>query len=209
MALIELDGGTCFAIVRSCALEGPNLLHNSDFEAVDDAGTAGVGVEGVLPPPWEALQVTPDTYTTDGGFGIDPSTFGNFDGVSAHSGVRWVAAWSLADERGGQPLAAPLIAGHRYLARSWLHQAVRSDLNFPGTYVLMLAEPAQLNAIDVGNWCPTTSVDAGWVERSFTFVAPDAGSLTWLNFRPEGASGTYPYPGVDDFTLHDVTACPP
>ena len=206
--MVELDGGTCFAIVPACAAAGPNLLGNSDFETVLDGGPDAT--EGLLGPPWEATQVTPDTYTLVGGFGIDPNTFGNFDGVTqAHSGVRWIAAWNAADERGGQPLQTPLIAGHRYFAQTWLHQAVRGDLNNPGTYVIQLAQPALSNAVDVGSWCPTTSIDAGWVQRSFTFTAPpDAGAYDWLIFRVEGTSGGSAYPGMDDFTLQDVTACP-
>ena len=206
VTVLGLDGGSCVTVTPAC-LGRPNLLRNSDFEAVPDAG--GDGVEGILPDEWFALQVTPDTYTTVGGYGLVPTTFGNFqDTAAAHSGNRWIAAWSSADERGGQQLSAPLIPGHTYRAEAYLQQASRSDLDYPGTYTLLLADDAtQTNLQSLGQWCPTTAVDAGWSRRAFTFVATDAGTAPWLVFKPE--SSVSAYPGLDDFQLTDVTGCAP
>src|SRR5690349_518562 len=81
-----------------------NLLRNPGFETVPGNQPG----EGILPSDWQLINSTPDTYSNDGSFGLIPGNLGNFTGVTAHAGIRWVAGWSAANEIFGQTLTNPL-----------------------------------------------------------------------------------------------------
>lgn len=184
---------------RSAAAQ--NLLRNPGFETVP-ANQVG---EGILPTDWQVINVTPDTYSNDSSFGLSPGNLGNFTGVAAHSGLRWVAGWSSANEIFGQTLTNPLTPGVTYQLDGFLHQAVRPDLAQPGAYNVFLADgPARTILASLGGFSPTDSPNQ-WQARSFTFTAPaNAGSLPVLIFVPYSA-GTSSYPGLDDVSLTVVS----
>lgn len=176
-----------------------SLITNGSFEA--STGFA-VGQEGVMPPSWVVTKLTPDLYSS-GSFGLPPDTFGNFTGVTAQDSLGWVAGWSDFDESFAQQLGNPLTPGAEYEISGYLRQAVRSDLNKPGAYRILLNTSNSLTgAVEVASWGPTTTGANSWEFRTATFAAPsNAGSLPWLIFRPYGAGA---YPGLDNVVLTAV-----
>lgn len=192
------------SVLVSPACAGTNLLRNPGFEET----TGPVFGEGIMPSEWTVIQVTPDTYSNDGSYGLPPWLFGNFEGVVAHGGIRWIAGWSLAVEVPGQHLTEPLVPGKTYRLSGFLHQAHRADLAFPGAYELRLAPGAGLqDSVVLGTWAPTATADQ-WEYRSIDVVAPpEAASLPWLLLVPYVAAAGSAYPGVDDVALVEVT-CP-
>lgn len=179
-----------------------NLLLNPGFENVPNNGTG----QGLLPSHWVGVNLSADTYSNDGSYGLLPWEFGNFPGVTAHAGQRWVAGANVDQSAGGesfgQVLSAPLQAGATYRVEGWLHQALRSDLNNPGGYDLWLDQGEFSTRLFLGHIGDTTSPSAGWSRRGADFVAPsDAAAYTRLVFAPiaSGAWGTYP--GLDDVSL--------
>lgn len=180
-----------------------NLIRNASFEAVPSAATG----QGILPSDWIQLAPDPgaDTYSNDGSYGLLPSANGNFTGVSAFDGIRWVAGWSIIPESFGQSLTDPLTPGVEYTLSAYLHEALRPDLANPGTYEIGLARDASLSGlVMLGQFDPTT--DSGtWEQRSFSFVAPvGADTLPILVFRPTGSAAGTAYPGLDRVSLTAV-----
>jgi hypothetical protein len=192
------------SILATPVWAGSNLLRNPGFEDIPGP----LFGEGIMPSEWTVIQVTPDTYSTDGSFGLPPAIFGNFTGVLAHSGVRWIAGWSLAVEVPGQLLSDPLVPGKTYRLSAYLHQAQRADLANPGAYELRLAPgPSMRTTVVLGSWAPTATPDQ-WEYRSIDFVAPpEAAKYQWLLLVPYGERGGSAYPGVDDTALVAVD-CP-
>jgi len=193
-----------FSPVESAAPAGANLLRNPSFESVPGPMQG----EGLMPSDWTILAVTPDTYSIDGSFGLPPSAFGNFAGVVARDGIRWVAAWGTStSEVFGQQLSSPLLPNQSYQLSGWVHRAIRSDLANPGTYEILLAPnpPTPQNAVVLGQFAP--AVNPQWEPRSLTFAAPpDSTSRPWLVFRPV-PTGTVlsTYPGLDLLGLQPRT----
>jgi hypothetical protein len=177
------------------------FLLNTSFETC----TAGCSAEGQLPDSWLVAAVTPDTYEDLGLNGLSPTTFGNFTGVTAHSGTHWVAGWAFAPEQFGQYLTTPLTAGSTYTLSGYLHQAIREDLNVPGGYDIYLQSDVNNSLLDqtlVGHLGDTLD-DAAWYLFYTTFVAPtNAASLGFLMFSPTG--GNAAYAGLDDVDLTGV-----
>lgn len=179
-----------------------NLLRNPGFETVP--GT--VSGQGILPSEWTILSSTPDTYSNDASYGLGPSTGGNFTGVTADEGLRWVAGWDLADERFGQTLSSPLVGGASYQLDAALIQARRTDLDVRGGYEVFLAPSvlgASTNSVLLGKLGPTTDSD-DWEAASLSFTAPaNAGDLPFLFFAPytEGTPPGFAYPGLDALVL--------
>ena len=192
----------------SPALAQANLILNPSFETVPEEA---VRDQGVLPTGWVNIAPpTPgaDTYSNDGSFGLLPG--GNFTGVAAHDGIRWVAGWSaLGQESFGQWLATPLAAGTVYELSAWLHQAVRPDLNNPGGYEVFLTDTPGVQSNLIGFLGSTTSVGAGWQRFSFTFSATELlSSLSFIEFGPIVTSGDAAYPGLDLVSLTAVGRTP-
>lgn len=189
---------TAALVLMSLPAFAQNLIANPGFEDIPGPAAG----EGILPAPWLPVSITPDTYSVDGSFGITPDTFGNFSGVTAHSGVRWVAAWSAGPETFGQTLAAPLIPGQTYTLSGWIHQALRADLANPGAYRIFLADSSSLiTTALVGEFDPNVTADS-WEARSFVFTAPaNADSLPFLHFVPYDTGSGSAYPGLDDVSL--------
>lgn len=174
---------------------------NGGFETLATSEVGQLG-EGLVPAPWIPVLLTPDTYSTDGKFGLDPSANGNFTGVTPYAGVRWAAAWGSADERFGQILTAPLTAGKKYVLSLFLRMAVRADLAVDSTYAVGLAVQAAptTDVVEVGTFAKVTT-GGSWQARSITFTAPtDAANRKLLVFR--SVTG---YAGMDDVSL---TECP-
>ena len=137
-----------------------NLIRNPSFETIPGS----VLGQGIMPSEWTTAHVTAgpgaDTYSNDGSYGVSPSELGNFTGVTALDGIRWVAGWSAADEHFGQTLSAPFIGGQSYMFSGYLIQAKRSNLDHPGGYALYLTPDATGNigaGALLGNIGPTTN----------------------------------------------------
>ncbi len=184
-----------------------NLIRNASFEDVPNAST---GVQGILPSEWVVANVTPDTYSNDGSFGFLPSagsSGGNFTGVTAYDGIRWVAGWSSAgQERFGQFLSENLTTGVDYTMSGFLHQAVRPDLNNPGGYEIYLTDTSSTTPASgayLGFLGQTRSTSEGWQQYSFSFTATaEMSGLSFLMFAP--TSDTSAYPGLDSVSLSAV-----
>lgn len=160
-----------------------------------------------MPSDWIQINQSSDTYSNDGSFGLFPWEFGNFPGVTAHGGLRWVAGANAnqpaSGESFGQVLGSSLVAGVTYRVEGWLHQALRSDLNNPGGYDLWLDKGNFfVDRLYVGHIGDTTSPTAGWNLYSDEFVAPaDAAQYTRFVFAPIASGPWGTYPGIDDVSL--------
>ena len=192
-----------FSVLAVSTSARATLIQNGSFEIVPDGSTG----QGILPSDWVNIPPptpTADTYSNDGSYGLFPFAFGNFTGVTAHDGIRWVAGWSAqGQESFGQFLDSNLVAGTEYFLSGWLHQAVRTDLDFAGGYEVYLTNTPGVHTEFLGFLGPTTGVAAGWTESSFSFTATTAmASLGFLEFAPVviGAVGSA-YPGLDLVSL--------
>lgn len=182
------------------------LITNGNFETVPSGATG----QNLMPTDWVAAPGTsPDTYSNDGSYGLTPSGFGNFPGVTAHEGIRWVAGWSLLPEDFGQFLASPLVAGNDYELSGWMHQALRTDLDNPGGYNVYMTDTPGVLTEFLGFLGPTTSVAAGWQLHSFSFNAtPAMASLSFIEFSPVKMAEGESYPGLDLVSLDVVSEQP-
>ncbi len=195
-------GGWCNNVCPPCPGTG-NLLRNGDFEAVPSGATG----QGLLPSEWVALSGSPDTYSNDGSYGLLPEAFGNFTGVVAYDGLRFVGAWNSAQEDFAQTLTSTLTAGVRYRVEAVLHPATRPDLSNPGGYDVGLAADTARNASHFIGRLADTSTPA-WDARAFEFIAPaNASALEVFFLEPDGAASTYP--GLDALSLVQTTSCAP
>jgi hypothetical protein len=156
-----------------------------------------------MPSEWLSLNVTPDTYSNDGSYGLPPNGFGNFTGAIAQEGIRWVAGWSAIPEIFGQVLTAPLTSGQEYTLSAYLRSSVRPDLANPGTYQIELWSSPDFSSsskVVIGTFQPGIANQNAWELRSLTLVAPaQATTHPVLVFRPI-ASGSA-YPGLDNVAL--------
>jgi len=188
-------------LVSTIGVANANIIRNSSFEDVPNASTG----QALMPSEWLTAYSSPDTYSNDGSYGLSPSGYNNFTGVTAYDGIRWVAGWSSADERFGQVISENLVAGTEYTMSGFLHQAVRSDLNNPGGYEIYLtssSSDAPLSGESLGFLGSTNGTAEGWQEYSFSFIATaEMSSLSFLMFDPFGG-GASTYPGLDSVSLN-------
>ena len=198
-----------FAFIVGTAAEA-QLISNGSFETIPGQANG----QGILPSGWLPVTVSPDTYSNDGTFGLSPGDFGNFTGVTAFDGTRWVAGaafgraatdTAVGGESIGTTLVMTLTPGNIYRLDAHLYQAVRPDLNNPGGYHLFLASDATASgvaaAVLLGALSSTSGIDA-WESRSLTFVAPvDANSRPLLILAPYQATTGNSYPGIDNLSL--------
>jgi len=192
------------ASIVSCGASA-NLFQNAGFEDIPGSGLG----QGLLPSNWIPFLLSPDTYSNDGSYGLSPGEFGNFPGVLAHGGLRWVAGANINQSAGGeiigQVLSAPLVAGVTYRVDGWLHQALRADLNNPGGYDLWLDKGDFGQRLFVGHLGDTVSPTASWTAFSDEFVAPvDAQEYMRFLFAPIASGNWGTYPGLDDVSLAAV-----
>jgi RHS repeat-associated protein len=206
------DGDACNG-VELCipCLESENLLVNSSFETFPQPN---IHDQGFLPSDWWSTNYTPDTYSSDGSWGLRFSDFGNFTNVTTvPDGLRFIAGGSPVSESFAQELKAPLVTGQRYRVSAKMHQSSRSDIKYPGGYDVYLSSEyivtnvADLN-VKVATYRPTdiflgkigTTVDSpDWVDVSLEFVAPaNIKDKLLINFIPYAAAlNTGSYPGID------------
>lgn len=180
------------------------LLRNPGFEHVPGAFVG----QGLVPSEWLVLYESPDTYSSDGSYGLHPADYGNFTDVQAHQGIRWVAGWSAAIETFGQMLTNPLVPGHSYRLTAFLHTAVRGDLANAGTYRIDLRQSGSEVGLVVGEF-PSVSSPSDWEFRTLTFTAPpEANTHPILAFVPIKSGAGECYPGCDDVSLVDLTQSP-
>ena len=138
-----------------------------------------------------------------------PSALGNFTGVTAEDGIRWVAGGSggiaieLNPEPFGQILASPLVPGQSYTISAFLIAAQRVDISGAGAYRISLATDAAhlSSAVLLGSFNPVSD-HAAWGFQSFSFTAPaGAGLLPLLVFTPYAGGAVTAYPGIDSVSL--------
>ena len=217
--LLPFDGGLGQFIDGSegCVLTAPpacpgslELLRNPNFEDVPDGGADGGTLgQGFMPSEWDTPAVGSDTYSNDGSYGLAPADYGNFPGVTAYSGIRWVAGWSAVPEDFWQTLTTPLTPGNVYRIGAALH--VSFQHTSAGAYTVFLrnsqVSPTPESDSVVGTFCVTSG--SAWGLRSFKFTAPpQAATLDMIGFRPVAVQGGGSYPGFDLVSLTDVTGCP-
>jgi hypothetical protein len=183
-----------------------SFITNGSFETF--SGPAQFG-QGFLPDPWVTVPVGADVYSNDGSYGLSPGDFGNFPGVTAYSGIRFVAGWSFVPERFGQPLAAPLVAGATYNITGALHQALRVDLDNPGGYNVYAAtglnDGSPLFLVSTG----ATTNNTAWEPFSVNFTAPNGvDSRLFLLFIPFDTGNGFAYPGIDAFSFDNANIVP-
>ena len=160
-----------------------------------------------MPSEWLSTNSSPDTYSNDGSYGLFPDGFGNFNGVTAHDGARWVAGWSQTVEQFGQLLTTILTAGTIYTLSAYMIQSVRIDLDHPGGYDIYLTsdESGDINSgVLLGSLGSTADLDT-WVLFSLTFTAPgNTDDLPYIVFSPFGDITGNAYPGLDSVELRAI-----
>jgi len=180
-----------------------NLIRNGSFETTP-CRTPCNQDQAYLPSEWLALGSTPDTYSNDGSYGLAPDAWGNFIGVTAQDGIRWVAAWSADSEIFGQVLTAPLVAGGSYSLSAYVRESARPDLADPGTYQVELWDSTDpsANKIVLGKLQPDITNPSAWELRTLTFNAPaQAATYRVLAFRVIKYAGPEVYPAIDNIAL--------
>jgi hypothetical protein len=184
-----------------------SFITNGSFETFSGPPILG---QGFLPDPWVTGPFPgADTYSNDGSFGLTPGAVGNFPGVTAYDGIRFVAGWSAVPEPFGQPLASPLVAGAIYNITGALHQALRADIDHPGGYNVYAAtglfDASPLFLVSTG----ATTNDTAWEPFSVNFTAPaGVDSKLFLLFIPFETGSGPAYPGFDAFSVADATVVP-
>lgn len=184
--------GLILVVTAPMVANAQNFIRNPGFETAQE----GLYGQGLLPDDWLVYSFSPDTYSNDGRFGLWPSEFGNFPGVLAHGGKRWVAGADMGpiSEDFHQILDAPLESGVTYEVSGWLHQALRPDLNFPAGYGIGFG-----NGPSVAHLGDTASSADGWTYFSSTFVAVGGeNDIVFHSLAPGDGVG---YPGIDDVSL--------
>lgn len=188
-------------LVSASSFGSANLLLNPGFE--------GAGLPNWS--NWGSISSYMNVYNNSGANGFsDPSTGGNFTGVVAQEGEQFVAGLSGPNGTGfiSQTFAAPLEAGTRYNVSGWLHQAIRTDLNHPSSFavLLMVSTSDFTGYFNAGTFDPTVSTAEGWVYRSLEFVAPTNASsyqaITFISSIVPGQGNAYA--GLDDVSLEAV-----
>lgn len=192
-------------LVKATVSNG-NLIRNPGFEDVPEGYLYG---QGLMPSEWITVNMTPDTYSEDGSYGLLPEAEvsvlnpgSNFTGVTAQEGIRWVAGGSKHPETFGQLLTTPLSPSQQYEFSGYMIQAKRADIDNPGGYELWLAADNDTPATGyLGRLEPTTDSDE-WEFRTLTFTAPqDADNLPFLLFVPYDTGTGSAYPGLDSVML--------
>jgi len=195
-------GAALLVLLLGTTVSQANSIRNPSFEDIPGPRQG----EGFLPSEWVVLWCCPgaDTYSNDGSYGLLPDYYGNFPGVEAFDGIRWVAGWSMVPESFGQHLTTPLSPDSTYELSVWLHAALRQDLAHPGSYEVGLAHDETLEgAVVLGQILPFTNDSDSWQERTIHFVPPsNAAELPVLFFSPIDSGEGTAYPGIDLVSLH-------
>jgi RHS repeat-associated protein len=186
-----------------------SLLQNPSFETIAAPATG----QGLLPLGWVSANSSPDTFSTDGSFGLAPGDFGWWASApSAEDGLRWVAgegagdsADPSVDEGIAQVLATPLVTGVNYDVSGYIRQGDRSDLANPGGYDVWLASGLSLAdpRVRVARLAPTSD-SQDWAYRSAVFQVPAGLGFTpaAVIFVPYAADHSLDtYIGLDNVSL--------
>ena len=186
-----------FCLATFAALLPAQLLPDGGFEN----GVVPACTQGLLPAPWvQASNTNPgaDVWTVDcntvGGLQIDQ--WGHFPpSFQPHSGQRFAAGWSSANEAMATTLTANLIPGVVYRLSGWF---VASQLHAgnSGYDAFLSSSPFRQTGYYLG--AIGTSATAGvWTEHYIDFQAPP--NVTWLVLDPRTDDNNYL--GVDDLSL--------
>ena len=193
-----------FAILVSmfAALPAQELLPDGGFET----GTVVPCQQGGLPAPWvQASNTVPgaDTWVVDcvasGGLQIDqwshfPPAF------TPHSGQRFAAGWSAANEAFATPLANNPVPGSVYRLSGWFVASLTHS-GHSGYDVFLSSSPFRLTGYYVGaiGTSATTSV---WTQHFLDFLAPP--NVRYLVLDPRSDDNNYT--GADDLSLQPSPA---
>lgn len=202
-------GTLTVAMVVACYFVTPpaarcDLLLNPSFETVPNS-TVG---QGLLPSDYSTSSgpflVGADTYSNDGSYGLFPSDFGNFPGVVAQDGIRFVAGgdFSGVRETFGQQLAATLTPNASYTISAFLRESPRFAIH--GGYEILLSPSISFfdsGVVSVGQLGATTGTSS-WEARELTFVAPiNANALPFMILAPYSVNADVAYIGIDNLSL--------
>lgn len=177
-----------------------DLLRNPSFESVP---SNAVG-QGLLPNDFASsaspFLVGADTYSNDGSYGLFPSDFGNFPGIVAQEGIRFVAGGIR--EAFGQLLSTPFAPNQQYTVSAFILASPRFATN--GAFEIFLSPT---NSVDdagivfVGSFAPSTAASV-WQERGLTFAAPvNASSLPYMIFSPYSTNPSGGYFAIDHVSV--------
>jgi hypothetical protein len=194
-------------VLVAAATASADLLRNGGFEAIPGP----VSGQGILPSDFAAaggpFLVGADTYSNDGSFGLFPFEFGNFPGITAAEGIRFVAAGDFGGVREsfGQELTQTLAPLGVYRLSAALHEsprfATRGSFSLLLSPTLAAADPA---AVVVGQFSATEGT-GGWEDRSFEFRAPgQADDLPFVILVPNAVGSDVTYVAMDRLSLVPV-----
>lgn len=198
-------------VIFCSAISEASILNNESFEAVPGPAYS----QGILPSDYATAAgpfiVGADTYSNDGSYGLFPSDFGNFPGVSAEDGIRFVAAADFGGgvrEAFGQLLSVPLTPNALYRFSGFVQESPRLG---NGGYELLLSPSISMfdaGIVSVGLIGPTTT-ESGWELRTLDFTAPvNANQLSYIIFSPYSSSPNGAYIGLDNLSLTVVPEMP-
>ncbi len=201
-----------FALLSLGVNASAEMIRNGSFESIPGE----IHDQGYLPSDWFQVGLDypwgagADTYSSDGSFGLLPAVNGNFPGVSAHDGIRFVAG-AAPNESFGQTLTSTLMPGQDYLLSAWLHRALRWDLEASGGYdVYLAATRSGSDAVWITSLGPTVGPESAapqWENTIAPFTAPtNAADLPVFMLVPvkNGISDAGAYIGIDDLSLTTV-----
>ncbi len=191
----------CAIAIGIFSVSSATLLSNGSFEQALVPGWSN----------WGSDFTYMNVYNNTGSNGFSPpGSYGNFTGVVAQDGDQFVAGLGSTSQSGfiSQLLSTPLTAGQRYSVSGYLHQAIRSDLDHPGTFAVYLSSGISdfSTNFKVGSFAPTVSSTEGWVYRVFEFDAPvNASAMPAIHFVSELAPNwNNSYVGLDNVKLESV-----
>lgn len=217
---------TAGSFLLLCTLATPtqaSLIANGSFETVPNGSTG----QGQIPTGWfhtnpsSPASSRANTYSNDGSYGLDPGEGGDFSGVMAAAGIRWVAGQShdyhesssviVEGEAFGTELTELLVPGGSYQFEAELFRerigSIYGAFHAGGYQLFLSAGTTGANATLLGALDYVSA--ESWQSRSLSFTAPsDSGSRPYLILVPyyqniSSYDGPYAvaYIGIDDVSL--------
>ncbi|MGD9690366.1 MAG: hypothetical protein AB7K52_13895 [Phycisphaerales bacterium] len=188
------------------AARAQNILRNPGFELP----SFPLYGSGLLPDQWGNINpppFVPDTYSEDGFYGLFPFDGGNFTGIEAHGGSRFIAGRARGEgfsqlvdgfEQGiHTDSESGLRGGVRYRLSGWMLLSTGFGWTGPGTYDVHVVDINEQSTL-VGSLA-TISQPGVWEFRSIEFVTPSPSTRMVFYPRRQTAGGSFL--ALDDLTL--------